>query len=454
MRKSGYGKVYLLLFIIILIVGFYFISTSDSFERNLPTSDLEEKVYWNGQDDIAVQINDDSGIKGYTISGYSRGAQLFSERVELPESRLSEKVNINLKRWAKSSDEIELQIEVRDISRANFFAGNKKLFVSNVIIDTKRPSVSIISSSYGIQKGGSATVIFRAYDDNLKEVYIEANGRRFNPQKFVNEAHYISLIARAVTDENYKAQVIAIDKAGNRAVSDIKFFLKDKVYRTSNIELKDDFLQGKITTILEDEKEEIPNSLVDRFKLVNEALRQKNEDLIVDITSQVDTNFVVNDFSINPFYPLKNGKVVASFGDKRNFFYNKEFISTSYHLGLDLASTKEAEIVTDNKSYVAYADYNGIYGNMLVLYHGLGLYTLYGHCTDITVAQGSFAEANSVVAKTGITGLALGDHLHFGVAVQGVEVRPEEWMDKEWIKLNVYDVINSAKSLVNKRSDR
>jgi len=47
--------------------------------------------------------------------------------------------------------------------------------------------------------------------------------------------------------------------------------------------------------------------------------------------------------------------------------------------------------------------------------------------------------------------LALGDHLHFGILVQGVEVRPEEWMDKGWMRDNIYEVIKSAKKMIDKK---
>ena len=87
---------------------------------------------------------------------------------------------------------------------------------------------------------------------------------------------------------------------------------------------------------------------------------------------------------------------------------------------------------------------------MLLIHHGLGLYTLYGHCSSIKVNSGDETTKKEVIANTGKSGYAMGDHLHFGVLVQGIEVRPQEWMDKQWIKLNVYDVIKSAKKIIDR----
>ncbi|MBD3840162.1 MAG: M23 family metallopeptidase, partial [Epsilonproteobacteria bacterium] len=91
---------------------------------------------------------------------------------------------------------------------------------------------------------------------------------------------------------------------------------------------------------------------------------------------------------------------------------------------------------------------NGIYGNMPMIDHGLGLYTLYGHCSSIAVKNGDIVKKGDIIAKSGMTGLALGDHLHFGVLVQGVEVRPEEWMDQHWLNDNVYKVFTQADGVI------
>ena len=120
-------------------------------------------------------------------------------------------------------------------------------------------------------------------------------------------------------------------------------------------------------------------------------------------------------------------------------------------MGLDLASVKMAKIKSSNPGRVVFAGYNGIYGNMPLIDHGLGLYTLYGHCSTLLSREGEDVARNSVIAKTGKTGLALGDHLHFGVIVQGVEVRPIEWMDGHWIQDNIISVMNIARKMIDRR---
>jgi murein DD-endopeptidase MepM/ murein hydrolase activator NlpD len=108
-----------------------------------------------------------------------------------------------------------------------------------------------------------------------------------------------------------------------------------------------------------------------------------------------------------------------------------------------------ATIISSNDGKVVFTENNGIYGNMPMIDHGMGLYTLYGHCSTVLVQQDEEVSAGTPIAKTGMTGLALGDHLHFGVLVQGVEVRPEEWMDKRWIKNNIDKVFQEANKIID-----
>jgi murein DD-endopeptidase MepM/ murein hydrolase activator NlpD len=81
---------------------------------------------------------------------------------------------------------------------------------------------------------------------------------------------------------------------------------------------------------------------------------------------------------------------------------------------------------------------------MPLIDHGLGLYTLYGHCSSVLVQKGQKVKRGQIIAKTGVSGLALGDHVHFGVLVQGIEVHPLEWMSKSWLKTHINDVFKKA----------
>lgn len=455
MRRNRSFKGLIFAVIIIIIVLFsVIVLNSTMFEKNPPIINLEDKIYWNKKLPIPINIEDDSGIKSIKVS-LDDGKK--EQVIELQRFNGSQKsLNFNLKfpqNIAFNQDRTyKVKIEVSDISKWNFFMGNTSKKVAKLIIDTKKPDIYIINQSYKIAKGGSATVVFYANDENLKDVYITTKfGKNFKATPFYKNGYYAALLAWPINENSFSANVVAIDLADNKSTSRVRYFLQDRKYKQSTITLNDKFLDGKIS-YLANKYAKNPDSMskLDKFKFINETLRISNENKIHAISSNVPEKSIA-DFYIKPFYPLKNGAAVASFADHRFYTYNNKDVSQSWHLGLDLASTAQANIIATNPSVVVFDQDNGIYGLNLILYHGFGLYTLYGHCSSSDTTVGQQIKPGSIIAKTGSSGLALGDHLHFGVLVQGVEVRPEEWMDKKWMKENIFDVLELSKKVIDKK---
>lgn len=451
-KKSSAGIIVLLIFIII-IAALAYLYNSKMFERVAPSIALDEKINWNLKKPITIKISDESGIKFVraTLSDGKNSIVLFKELFTTPKEEYVLDIEFPRTGFISNKKQFELTVEAVDASKWNFLSGNNVFKKSLINVDTKRPELYTINNSYKIIKGGVATVVFKAKDENLKDLHIETNfGKKFYPTPFYKDDHYISLLAWPSNETSFKATIIATDKAGNIAKTRVKFYLKGKNYRTSNIALKDNFLDGKILDLAE-ENSQLSTTMgkLERFKYINETLREKNEDMIEKATLAVPTQ-MISDFTLKPFYPLKNGAAVASFGDHRFYSYNSKPVSEGYHLGLDLASIAKADIVSSNDGTVVFAKYNGIYGKNIIISHGLGLYSLYAHASSYLVDEAENIKAGDVIAKSGTTGLALGDHLHFGILVQGIEVRPEEWMDKNWMKDNVFDVIKSAKKIIDR----
>lgn len=450
-RNSSLGVK--LILVLIVAVGVY-IYTSSMFERESPNVTMQTNGYWNLKKPLKIDIDDESGIKSYSVILKTQDEQttLHHEKLIVTKKQIQLDVEPPRSAYGMKDSSIKVIVEANDASKWNFFKGNKVVKEFELKIDKKRPELSIVSHSYKISRGGSALVIFKANDENLKDFYIETNfDKKFIPQPFYKEGYYISLLAWPVTEQEFKATVVAIDHAQNETKTYVPLYLSEKKYRVSNIKLSDSFLKGKIAELAEEfvETQGITNP-IEQFKIINEDVRAKNEKLIHEITSKVSKEMISN-FKINEMYPLKNAQVVATFGDHRKYSYENEHISESYHLGLDMASIAQAEINPQNGGDVVYSDYNGIYGLMPIISHGLGLYTLYGHCSSSKVGAGDQTKPKQAIANTGKSGYAMGDHLHFGVLVQGVEVRPAEWMDKEWMKLNIQDVINTAKNVIDKK---
>ena len=454
-KKSGakiLGGLFLVL-IVALLAGAGYVYTAPEFEREVPTVHSEQDLFWNRKEPLKVQLADNEGLKSFqlilsdgkkslivgegTLEGKPKEQTLL---VNYPQSKVLDPKATHLK----------LKVLVTDSSLWNFGQGNNNQQVIDINVDYKRPNVNVVANSYSITQGGSALVIFQAEDENLESLYIEAGETKFKAQPYKKEGYYAALIAWPFTHTDFKAKVVATDAAKNQRTADIPLYLKNHQYKVSWIRARDKFIDGKITDLASSDPEyaHIDDKL-EKLKAINETMRLKNEELIHRLSQGVSSE-VLESWKIQKFYPLKNGQKVASYGDERHYYYGSKDneVSHSYHVGFDLASTKMATIETSNAGKVVFANENGIYGNMPLIDHGLGLYSLYGHCSQLLVNEGDEVKAGDAIAKTGVSGLALGDHLHFGLLVQGIEVRPVEWFDQSWIRKNIDDIFKAADKII------
>jgi len=452
--RNGSGIVgWILVVLVLSAVGF--MGFSPLFERDEPKVSVSQDGYWNFRDPIHVTVEDASGLKSFkaTIMTPHEEWVVAEENAKSAESKKVFDILPPKGVRRVEATSVVLKIEATDNSLWGLFMGNTYKEEITLVIDQRRPVLAIIANSYKIQKGGSAIVIFKAEDPHMQSLKIETNyGKTFIAQPFMKEGYYASLVAWPVQEQTFSASVVARDRAGNETKSAIPLRLKDHAYRVSNIELSDAFLDGKIAELANEyEQTAGVDDRLEQFRIINEKVRADNEKIIHDVTSKVSKNMIV-DFAPEPFYPLVNGQKVADFGDHRIYSYKgKENVSQAYHMGLDLASVAMGVITSSNGGNVVFSQSNGIYGNLPIIDHGFGLYTLYGHCSEVNVQEGDIAALGQQIAKTGLSGYAMGDHLHFGILVQGIEVRPEEWMDTKWIYDNITSVIESAKLIINQR---
>ena len=134
---------------------------------------------------------------------------------------------------------------------------------------------------------------------------------------------------------------------------------------------------------------------------------------------------------------------LSSFADRRTYKHDGTVIDSQTHLGFDLASLRQSPVVAENNGKVVFAENLGIYGNVVILDHGLGLFSLYGHLSSIGVAVGQSVQRGDSLGRTGETGLAAGDHLHFSIMVDGIHVDPIEWWDPKWVADHVTEKLKS-----------
>jgi murein DD-endopeptidase MepM/ murein hydrolase activator NlpD len=230
--------------------------------------------------------------------------------------------------------------------------------------------------------------------------------------------------------EHSEINILAYDNVGNEARAPFvdRFFTRP--YRRDIIRISDSFLERVVPPIMAQTPElSDRGSLLENYLLVNGELRGINGKTLIELGEASRPEFLWQ----RRFAQMKNAQVMSNFAERRTYVYNGRDVDQQDHLGFDLASTAMAEIQASNSGVVVMARYFGIYGNTVIIDHGYGLQSLYGHMSSISVEEGQQVERGAVIGRSGATGLAGGDHLHFGILLRGLPVNPQEWWDSHWI---------------------
>jgi len=238
-------------------------------------------------------------------------------------------------------------------------------------------------------------------------------------------------------------RLVAIDDAANKAVRTFIDQFNAKSFRSDTLNISDSFLAKVVPEVLAQSPEiEDRGNPLENYLAINRELRLKNAETIEALAEKSKPEFLWS----KPFLMLPNGKVMATFGEKRTYRYQGKVIDRQTHLGYDFASTRKASIPSPNDGIVVLARPLGIYGNAVVIDHGYGLMSISGHLSSIAVSEGQQISRGDSIGNTGTTGLAGGDHLHFSTLLQGLPVNPIEWSDGHWIQDRITKKLDAAKN--------
>jgi murein DD-endopeptidase MepM/ murein hydrolase activator NlpD len=303
------------------------------------------------------------------------------------------------------------------------------------------PRITILSTHHYINHGGSEFVVYRSTPPDV------ASGVRVGDVEYPgfaaagagvtggDPALKVAFFALLYDqDLNTPIQAFARDEAGNEVTAKFIDNVFQKPQKKSNIPLDDKFLQRVVPEILEHSPEfkiDPPQNgdYLTPFLKINSELRQLNAKEIAAMAAKSAPTRMWQ----GPFVQLGNSKVEAAFADHRTYFYQNKEVDRQVHLGFDLAVTAHAPVVAAADGNVLSANWLGIYGNCIVIDHGLGIQSLYGHLQSFEVKVGDHVTRGQEIGRTDTTGLAGGDHLHFTMLVNGRMVNPVEWWDPHWI---------------------
>ena len=437
--RRSYRTVLLFLLSIVafgLLGGAYYLWPR--FERTPPQIQVTPDSDVLGRAPMEIVVSDQgTGLKSVTATLSSGGAEhtLAAEQYAEPVGEKKITVALSSKLAGVKEGPAVLRVTARDHSWWSFSKGNETVFQKNFTIDITPPTLELIADDRYVNFGGVGMIVYKPSADTATSgVRI---GDYFFPgypgQIKAHPDHFIVLFAHPYDlPADAKATLVATDKAGNTRETRLVYELKNVKYRKSTIPISDSFIQNKVVPLLNDvaARQGSPKEI---FLQVNKKLRKENDDRIAAITKKSAPSMLWK----GVFSQLSNSKVEANFADARTYIYNNEAIDNAYHLGYDLSVTRQYPVEAANSGTVAFVGDLGIYGNAVILDHGLGLFTLYSHLSSIDVKAGDPIKQLQIIGKTGETGLAVGDHLHYGVYLQGVPILPVEWWDQKWINDNI-----------------
>jgi len=318
----------------------------------------------------------------------------------------------------------------------------------DVQVRLEPPQLAVLSSFHYINHGGSEFVVYRATPEDV------ASGVRVGDKEYPgypakgagitsDPAMRVAFFA-LLFDQPLDApiQVFARDEAGNEAVAALDNRVFPKAYQKSRIEIDDKFL-GRVVPAIAGNSPLIavpPGDLLGGFLLINGELRRANNQYIADLAKKSSPELMFMD----AFQQLGDSQVEAKFADTRTYVYKGKDVDKQVHLGFDLAVTANVPIKAAQRGVIVHAAYLGIYGNCVIIDHGMGVQSLYGHLSAIDAKVGDKVEKGQVIGRSGMTGLAGGDHLHFTMLVGGQQVTPVDWWSQQWMEDRVLRKIKAA----------
>jgi len=294
------------------------------------------------------------------------------------------------------------------------------------------PSLQVTSTKTYVAQGGCEVVTYRVGESSVRDG-VRSGTWWFPgyPLPGGGKQDRFAIFAVPYDMAQPDVRLTAEDDAGNRAQTGFIDMFFPKPFKSDDMEVTDAFI-GKVVPEILSQSPQIKDrgNPLDNYLAINRELRQKDAETLKSLARKSKSAFLWT----RPFLMMPNGKVMAGFADRRTYQYQGRTIDHQVHLGFDLAVTQQSPIPAANSGIVVYARYLGIYGNAVVIDHGYGLMTIYGHLSSIAAAEGKEVARGDILGRTGATGLAGGDHLHFCTLLQGLPVNPVEWWDGHWIR--------------------
>ena len=345
-------------------------------------------------------------------------------------------------RWTAAQDKTlrlaegdgRLKVRARNASWGGFFRGRAASIDQAFTARLAPPRVEVLTTQHYVNQGGCEMVVYRVGESAVESGVVAGPAffRGFPlPGARDPRTHFAIFAFPYDAPANTQVRLRARDEAANEALANFNLKVSRKAFRSRSLPVDDAFLDKVVPEILSRSPSlQDQGDLLKNYLAINRDLRKSNNAQLAEMAAKSQERFLWS----RPFQQLGGSKVEAGFADRRTYTYKGREIDRQDHLGYDLASTANAPVSAANDGVVVMADFFGIYGNTVVIDHGYGLLSLYGHLSSFAVKAGDAVTRGQNIGNSGASGLAGGDHLHYSMVLQSVQVDPREWWDPHWIE--------------------
>jgi len=436
-RRPGGEVLRSLKLILPLLVVAAAVWTCQRAEREAPMVETAEDLTLGAAGgEVAIDLADPgAGLRGVRVTlSHAEGETLLLEREFAGDLFLGGALNALTLRPRIAAESLEtvqgdawLRVEVRDWSLFE----NSTLQEIPLSVDREAPEIEVASGLTYLREAGSGAVAYTLSELGVRDgVRVGEHFFRGFAKPGGDALQRVALFAIPPgADPDLPVVVVAEDAVGNLAEAGWATVVKPWPLRDAHVTISPAFL-ARILPRFDHGDDADPSAAFDD---INTRVRAENERRVRELIAQSDTQLSLD----GALRQMSGSMVTSRFGERRAYFLKGKRISEAVHLGYDLAATARAPVTASAPGRVAYAGDLGIYGKCVLIDHGLGLTTLYGHLSSLEVKAGQRVERGQQLGRSGATGLAGGDHLHFSVLVGDVYVDPIEWWDAEWVRTHV-----------------
>jgi murein DD-endopeptidase MepM/ murein hydrolase activator NlpD len=385
---------------------------------------------------LVLDVKDRAGLKSLraTVTQGDKEQVIVNETYDPPRNEVQIK-------WSPAQDPKirlkdgpgKLTVTARNVSWGGFFKGRTSTFSKSFTARLVPPRIEVLTRQHYVNQGGCDMVVYKVTPAEAESGVVvgPAFFKGFPLPGAADPAVRFALFALPYdADPATPIRVRARDEAENESL--VGFWVKvfPRTFRTREIEVDDAFLNKVVPEIMSQTPSLTDQGdLLKNFLAVNRDLRKTNNQALVELAAKSKPEFLWKE----PFLQLSNSQVEAAFADHRIYKYHGKEIDRQDHLGYDLATVARAPVAASNDGLAIMTQFFGIYGNTIVVDHGYGLLSLYGHLSAFNVKEDDRVKRAQTIAQSGETGLAGGDHLHFSMILQGTQVDAREWWDPHWI---------------------